>query len=104
MEADSVTSANSIFNFDNITILYTDSAKNNTDMTPYFEQPVFDAQKKKLTIKPKVMQLKAFIDNLHFAFLEIAVSFEPGIVVTQEGINLSIKQDLQSKFTLHYSR
>ena len=104
MEADSVTSANSIFNFDNITILYTDSSKNNTDMTPYFEQPVFDAQKKKLTIKPKVMQLKAFIDNLHFAFLEIAVSFESGIVVTQEGINLSIKQDLQSNFTVRYSR
>ncbi len=103
MEVLSVTQEDSIFNFDNISILYTDTAKNNTDMTPYFEKPVFDAQKKKLTIKPKVLQLKAFIDNLHLAFLEMSFSFEPGITVIQDGIALPIKQDLLSNFTVRYS-
>ena len=86
-----------------ISLLYIDAAKAIHEMKDYFELPVFDSEKKKLTIAPKTLLLKKYIDDLHSAFIDITVALDAGISVTQEGATLFLKQDNESNFTVRYN-
>ena len=98
-EAD-VLPENSIFNYEqqNFSILY----KNITGMTEYFEAPVYNAQNYTLTLTPKAMSLKKFMDDKHLTFIDLTFSFEPTITVVVGERTLSLKQNAQSKFTVRY--
>ncbi|MBB5225489.1 hypothetical protein DYE50_03485 [Treponema ruminis] len=81
---------------DNLLILYTDSAKNNKDMSEYFETPSFDSAGKILTLVPKANDLKNFAKNM--AYIDISVSFGDGVKVS----NLPLVQNSKSTFKVRY--
>ena len=81
---------------DNLLILYTDSAKNNKDMSEYFETPSFDSAGKILTLVPKANDLKNFAKNM--AYIDITVSFGDGVKVS----NLPLVQNSKSTFKVRY--
>lgn len=75
MEAPETAQNQSLFNYDNIILSYTDSHHVNHDMSEYFELPVFDSQKKILTIEPKALALKNFIKGKNAAYIDLNISF-----------------------------
>lgn len=102
--------ATSLFTKDNISLIYKDSAGNNTDMRDYFEDPYFDTTKQTLTFVPKIIpdgvDLKYFIEqDKKIPYADIHVSFSGNITVDsldRYGKNLGLKQDAQSSFTVRY--
>ena len=103
MEAATVATADSIFNYKNISLIYTDSAKNNTDMSEYFEAPVFNAAKDTLTLTPKAASLKTFIDNRSDVFIDINVSFEDALFVEIDGVKYPLMQNENTSFKVRYN-
>ncbi len=108
-EADAV---QSLFTKENISLVYKDSAGNNTDMRDYFENPVFDSTKQTLTIVPKIFADPAQKDIEQFIlrdkkvpYADINVSFSENIVVNEldrQGNKLALKQDSKSRFAVRY--
>lgn len=102
MEDASVTPKNSNFNFQNISLIYTNQANNNIDMSVYFESPYFDEEKKNLTFIPKALMLQKFITNLNRETIDIKFSFNENIFVIKDRIVLPLKQDQKSNCTIRY--
>lgn len=101
MEDPETTADQSLFKYPNVSLIYTDSAREDHDMSEYFEDPVFDVQKKTLIIYPKAVELS---DYLHFRSpADITVSFTPQIVVTKEGVELPLKQNDKASFKIRYT-
>lgn len=103
MEDAEVQAKDSLFKSPNISLVYTDSAKTNYDMSEYFEAPKFNQEKRTLTFIPKPVSLRSFIADLqHRSYIDIRLAFDEKITVTQQGITLSILQDENSSYTLRY--
>ena len=112
MPMEEADAAQTLFTKDNISLIYTDSAGNNTDMRDYFEAPVFDSTKQILTIVPKIFADPAKKDIEQFIlrdkkvpYADINVSFSENIVVKEvdrQGNKLALKQDSRSKFAVRY--
>ena len=101
MEDPEATADQSLFKYPNVSLIYTDSAREDHNMSEYFEDPVFDEQKKTLIIYPKAVELS---DYLHFRSpADITVSFTPQIVVTKEGVELPLKQNDKASFKIRYT-
>ena len=98
MEDESVTPANSLFNYNNISITCDNYDQ---DMTDYFEPPVFDSKKKTLTIKPKPAELSTYIGEK--PFIELTITFLPDIKILIDNKEFSIKQDEKSTFRVRYN-
>ena len=103
MEAQSVLSADSIFNYKNISLVYTDAVKNNKDMSQYFEAPYFNAAKDTLTFVPKAMALKNYIDSLADVYIDVKITFNDKIAVEKDGYSLLLKQNAESNFSVSYN-
>lgn len=103
MEAQTVLPQDSIFNYKNIALVYTDSFRNNKDMTEYFESPYFNAAKDTLTFVPKAMALKNYIDSLSDVYIDIKISFSDKIAVEKDGYSLLLKQNAESNFSVSYN-
>ena len=103
MEEADVSQANSIFNYKNISLIYTDSAKNNTDMSVYFDAPAFNSTKDTLTLVPKSASLKTFIDSLSDVYIDINVSFDEALFVEKDGVKYLLKQNDNSSFKVRYN-
>ncbi len=103
MEDPETTADQSLFKYPNVYLIYTDSVKNNHDMSAYFEEPVFDVEKKKLRLVPKSVQLSNFIGNT-IPSIDIAISFASEIVVKKEGLTLPLKQNEKSNFKIRYKK
>lgn len=112
MPMEEADAAQTLFTKDNISLIYTDSAGNNTDMRDYFEEPVFDSTKQILTIVPKIFVDPAQKDIEQFIlrdkkvpYADINVSFSENIVVNEvdrHGNKLALKQDSKSRFAVRY--
>lgn len=94
MEDASVSSSDSIFNFNNIAITYVGQ-----DLTDCFEAPVFNPQKTILTIDTKGDALSEFIALQNRTFIDLQITFGPNIVVLNQGIESQLTQSSQS-FTI----
>ena len=94
MEDASVSSSDSIFNFNNIAITYVGQ-----DLTDCFEAPVFNSQKTILTIDTKGDALSEFIALQNRTFIDLQITFGPNIVVLNQGIESQLTQGSQS-FTI----
>lgn len=103
MEAQSVLPADSIFNYKNISLVYTDAVKNNKDMSQYFEAPYFNAAKDTLTFVPKAMALKNYIDSLADVYIDVKITFNDKIAVEKDGYSLLLKQNAESNFSVSYN-
>ena len=99
-EADS-TSENSLFNYQNISLLGIDSLGNEEPMTDYFENPKFNNDKTVITIKPKASELKQFIIDKNIDYVDIKISFSQEITVQVGDYLLPLRND--SNFTVRYS-
>ena len=112
MPMEEADAAQSLFTKENISLIYKDSAGNNTDMRDYFEDPVFDSTKQILTIVPKIFADPAQKDIEQFIlrdkkvpYADINVSFSENIVVNEldrQGNKLALKQDSKSRFAVRY--
>ncbi|MBO4639711.1 MAG: hypothetical protein J5710_08155 [Treponema sp.] len=108
VEDETVSQADSIFNYDNIKLtatnvdysFYNDSF--NGDMKDYFYPPEFNSQKTVLTLTPKSELLKQFVAEKTPSFLEINVSLL-NITIEQEGISFSLKSGTISNFVIRYN-
>lgn len=79
MEAPETAQDHTLFTYDNIYLVYTDSKHVSHNMSDYFELPVFDSQKKILTIKPKALSLRKFIKSENVAYIDLKISFSKKI-------------------------
>lgn len=112
MPMEEADAAQSLFTKENISLIYKDSAGNNTDMRDYFEDPVFDSTKQTLTIVPKIFADPAQKDIEQFIlrdkkvpYADINVSFSENIVVNEvdrNGNKLALRQDSKSRFAVRY--
>ncbi len=100
MEDTTVTSDSSLFNYDNILITATDYSTELSDMDQCFELPVFDSEKKILTIYPKPIALIEKIGNR--PVIKLNISFTSSILVNDNDFVRSLRQDANSSFTVLY--
>lgn len=79
MEAPETAQNQTLFTYDNIYLIYIDSKHVSHNISDYFELPVFDSQKKILTIKPKALSLRKFIKGENAAYIDLKISFSKKI-------------------------
>lgn len=85
--------------FDTISLTY-----NGIDMTDYFYPPVLNEQKDILIIQTRSMELKNYIENtLRRDRIDLKVTFDESITVAKDGINIPLKQNEHSTFTVLYN-
>ena len=84
-------------NYDNLLITAGGSPLNN-----YFEAPVFNENKTKLTLTPKANDLKAYITRLQADFIEVQIVLTENITVNYQNQIFAIKQDKNSNFIIKY--
>ena len=87
---------------DNLLLLYTDSALNNTIINDYFEIPQFNSDATILTIVPKSQALKTFIEEKNAAFADISVILGSEIKILSDEKELFLVQNNNSNFKLRY--
>ena len=92
---------NTLFNYPNISLVYTDSLGNEKPMTEFFDAPKFNNDKTVLTIKPKASELKQFIIDENIDYVDLRISFSEVITVQVGDYLLPFKKD--SNFTVRYS-
>ena len=113
VEDESVSQDDSLFNYSNISFKYTDESGKEKDMTPYFYQPEFNSKKTILTFSPKATMIKAYMNGEEdngetdgqekLRFIDINISFSPDIIISNQNIQLSLKQDSNSSFVVRYN-
>ncbi|MBO4639714.1 MAG: hypothetical protein J5710_08170 [Treponema sp.] len=101
VEAINTTYENTLFNYPNISLVYTDSLGNEKPMTEFFDAPKFNNDKTVLTIKPKASELKQFIIEENIDYVDLRISFSEVITVQVGDYLLPLKKD--SNFTVRYS-
>lgn len=72
---------------------------NGSDMSDYFEEAVLEESV--LTIKPKALELQQFLNTR--SVIDIKISLNAQISVTEEGHVLPLKQDSNSSFSVRYN-
>ena len=92
MEDQAVTAADSIFKYDSQNVYI---SLGSVDMTEYFEEPKFNAEKTTLTIMPKASALRSFITTLNKPFIDIQISFGSNIQVKNGENKLSLAHESQ---------
>lgn len=75
---------------------------NDKDMGEYFEKPVLSDDKSILTITPKGIKLKEYMNKEAMSFVYITVSFADDVSITKEGEILPLKQDSNTNFRITY--
>ncbi|MBQ2552102.1 MAG: hypothetical protein II563_04540, partial [Treponema sp.] len=98
MEDRETTAEKSLFNFENISIFY-----NGEDMSSYFDEPEFNADKTVLTIRPIGAKIKKFIEEKYLNYLDIDFSFSDTIAATNGDVSFPLKQDSNSNFSVRYN-
>ncbi|MBB5225812.1 hypothetical protein DYE50_07960 [Treponema ruminis] len=86
-----------VYDTDKISI--TNGAKS---MNELFEAPVLSENRKELTITPKGLALKEYIDSLNAAVMNLTVSLGTGITITKDGVSIPLLQNEKSSFTVSY--
>lgn len=71
-------------------------------LSDYFESPVFNDDKTKLTIYPKSEELQEYIHSLMVDYIQIQFILSENIKVNFQGHTLSLKQDINSNFKINY--
>lgn len=71
-------------------------------LSDYFESPVFNDDKTKLTIYPKSEELQEYIHSLMVDYIQIQFILSENIKVNYQGHILSLKQDNNSNFKINY--
>lgn len=97
MENESISKAQSQFNYRNIFITH-----ESTDITEYFEDPEFNKEKTILALTPK-NTFKDYIQSTNEPSITIQVEFSDSITVKNESRSLVLKSDDKSCFTVKYS-
>lgn len=75
---------------------------NEGEMSKFFDKPVFNTDKTKLTLTPKAKELSDFIKKKNLDYLDIRVSFSSDISIVQNGVQLSFVQNDYSSFAVRY--
>ena len=84
-------------NYDNLLI-----TAGGISLKDYFQTPVFNDDKTKLTLKPKVNDLKAYINRLEADFIEVQILLSDNITVNYQNQSFAIKQNKNSNFIIKY--
>lgn len=98
MEDRETTAEKSLFNYDNISVSYAGE-----DMSSYFDEPEFNADKTVLTIRPIGAKIKKFIEDNYLNYLDIDFSFSDAIAATNGGVSFPLKQNSNSNFSVRYN-
>ncbi len=102
MEASETTAEQTVFNYNNISILY-----GIDDVSSCFETPYFNETKTLLTLCPKGKMLYDYISKKYgdsLLYFDIRVILGENIVVKSGQETLSLKQNSNVDFTVHYKR
>ena len=75
---------------------------NEGEMSKFFDKPVLNSDKTKLTLTPRAKELSDFIKKKNLDYLDIKVSFSSNISIVQGGVPLSFVQNDYSTFTVRY--
>ena len=87
----------------NLSIKYNGTEYNTTQGTYHlFNTPVYDSSKKTITIKPKMLDLKNFIETLRVTSIDFQVTLPDTITGSSDGVTLPLKQNDKSSFTVRY--
>ncbi len=97
MESESISKAQSQFNYRNIFITH-----DIIDLAEYFEDPQFNSEKTVLTLNPKSTFVE-YIKSTNEPAITIQVQFSDTISVKNEERTLFLKQDANSCFNVKYS-
>ena len=71
-------------------------------LSDYFDHPVFNDDRTKLTIYPKSEELQEYIHSLMVDYIQIQFILSENIKVNFQGHTLSLKQDFNSNFKINY--
>lgn len=100
MEAASVSAEDSLFKYEADKISIT---ANGISLADKFNTPVFDAEKKVLTITPKTTELKQYMDNQRMSYMEIRVSFGEGLGLKDGNLFLPFAKTSVTAFGVLYT-
>lgn len=84
-------------NYDNISI-----TAGMVPLKDYFEAPIFNEDKTKLTLTPKANELKKYINKLQADFIEVKVMLSEDIKVKCQNHTIAIRQNKSSSFIIKY--
>ncbi|MBQ4236366.1 MAG: hypothetical protein II716_05990, partial [Treponema sp.] len=98
MEDREIAAEESLFNYDNISLMCSDR-----DMSSYFDKPEFDDGKTVLTIRPVGAELKKFITNNNLSYVDINFSFSDAIIAKTREYSFPLRQNSNSSFTVRYN-
>ena len=99
MEDVGTSAANSIFKY-SMNNIYLSSGGNS--VTDYFESPYVNETKDKITLMPKYDLLNQLIYDKKVSYLDVNVKFGSDIKLIKDGIELPLRQDENSEFTVSY--
>ena len=87
----------SMFTYENISIV-----SNGSSVTQYFETPYFNADKTVLTIFPKPKTLSDYMQASNQQVFDITVTLSDSIVVTKDDFSIGLTQNDKTSFMIHY--
>ena len=99
MEAADTTEENSVFNYDNILL-----TANGNSVVKYFETPVFDSEKKVLTLPLKGRGLADYLNDTHLSTVTINVTFTERILITKNDVSVGLKNNGKTSFAVLYNK
>ena len=99
MEDVGISVADSIFKY-SMNNIYLSSGGNS--VTDYFESPYVNETKDKITLMPKYDLLNQLIYDKKVSYLDVNVKFGSDIKLIKDGIELPLRQDEKSEFTVSY--
>ena len=85
------------FSYDNIIV-----TTGEVPLKDYFETPVFNEDKTKLTLAPKANEFEAFINRMQADFIEVKISLKDNITVKSQNHTLALKHNDNSEFIIKY--
>lgn len=99
METSDTTAENTVFNYENILL-----TANGKSVTQYFNAPVFDSEKKVLTLPLNGRSLADYMDDSQLSTLTVNVSFTERILVTTDDVSVGLKDNGKTSFSVLYNK
>ena len=99
MEAADTTAENSVFNYENILL-----TANGKSVVQYFDAPVFDSEKKVLTLPLKGRALADYLNDSPLTTLLINVTFTERILITKNEVSVGLKDNGKTSFSVLYNK
>ena len=103
VEDEDTTLENSLFTYDNISLLYEDVNKEIIDMSSYFYEPEFNKDKTVLKLIPSGAKIQQLLKQKDLPFITIQVNLSENITVENQGYTFNLRQDNNTNFSVVYN-